>query len=75
MFDLTGRVSLVSGAASGMGKAVAMAVAEAGSDVVLADINEAGAEATSQEIEALGRRALPVVCDISSPAAIRAMFA
>ena len=75
MFDLTGRVSLVSGAASGMGKAVAMAVAEAGSDVVLADINEAGAEATAQEIEALGRRALPVVCDISSPDAIRAMFA
>ena len=56
MFDLTGRVSLVSGAASGMGKAVAMAVAEAGSDVVLADINEAGAEATAQEIAALGRR-------------------
>ena len=48
MFDLTGRVSLVSGAASGMGKAVAMAVAEAGSDVVLADINEAGAEATAR---------------------------
>ena len=36
MFDLSGRVSLVSGAASGMGKAVALAVAEAGSDIVLA---------------------------------------
>ena len=74
MFDLSGRVSLVSGAASGMGKAVALAVAEAGSDVVLADINEAGAHAVAQEIEALGRKALPVVCDISSPEAIRAMF-
>ena len=75
MFDLSGRVSLVSGAASGMGKAVALAVAEAGSDIVLADINEAGAHAVAQEIEALGRKALPVVCDISSPEAIRAMFA
>jgi NAD(P)-dependent dehydrogenase (short-subunit alcohol dehydrogenase family) len=75
MFDLTGRVSLISGAASGMGKAIAMAVAEAGSDVVLADINEAGAQATATEIERLGRRALPVVCDISCPDAIRSMFA
>ena len=67
MFDLSGRVSLVSGAASGMGKAVALAVAEAGSDIVLADINEAGAHAVAQEIEALGRKALPVVCDIRRP--------
>lgn len=74
MFDLTDRVSLVSGAASGMGKAIALAVAEAGSDVVLADINEGGAQATAGEIEALGRKALPVVCDIASPEAIRAMF-
>lgn len=42
MFDLSGRVAIVSGAASGMGKAASLAVAEAGANVVLADLNEAG---------------------------------
>ena len=75
MFDLSGRVALVSGAASGMGKATAMAVAEAGADVVLADINEEGVQATAGEIESLGRRALPVICDVSQPEQIRSVFA
>ena len=74
MFDLSGRVALVTGAASGMGKASSLALAEAGADVVLADLNEAGARAVAAEIESLGRRALPVRCDISKPEDIRAMF-
>lgn len=74
MFDLTGRVALVSGAASGMGKTSSLALAEAGADVVLADLNEQGAQTTAAEIESLGRRALPVHCDISNPDDIRAMF-
>ena len=74
MFDLSGRVALVSGAASGMGKRSSLALAEAGADVVLADLNEEGAQATAAEIESLGRGALPVRCDISKPADIRAMF-
>ena len=74
MFDLSGRVALVSGAASGMGKTSSLALAEAGADVVLADLNEEGAQATAAEIESLGRGALPVRCDISKPADIRAMF-
>jgi len=75
MFDLTGRVALVSGAASGMGKAAALALAEAGSDVVLADLNEQGTLVTALEIESLNRKALPVVCDVSRPEEIRDMFA
>jgi NAD(P)-dependent dehydrogenase (short-subunit alcohol dehydrogenase family) len=75
MFDLSSRVALVSGAASGMGKATALALAEAGANLVLADLNEAGAQATASEIESLGRHALPVACDISQPDQIRAMFA
>ena len=75
MFDLSGRVALVSGAASGMGKATAVAVAEAGADVVLADINEDGVQATAGEIESLNRRALPLVCDISEPEQICSLFA
>ena len=75
MFDLAGRVALVSGAASGLGKATALAVAEAGADVVLADINEDGLRAVAGEIESLHRRALPQVCDISEPEQICSMFA
>lgn len=75
MFDLSGRVALVSGAASGLGKATALAVAEAGADVVLADINQDGVEATASEIESLNRRALAVVCDVSEPDEICSMFA
>jgi NAD(P)-dependent dehydrogenase (short-subunit alcohol dehydrogenase family) len=73
-FDLSGRVALISGSAQGMGRAAALAVAEAGADVVLADLNEAGAQATAASIAALGRRALPVRCDVSRPDDIRAMF-
>jgi len=74
LFDLSGRVGLVSGAASGMGKQISIALAEAGADVMLADINLDGAEATAEEIRALGRKAVPVLCDVSEPDQITAMF-
>ena len=54
MFDLSGRVAVVSGAASGMGRAMSLALAEAGADLMLADINLEGAEKTAGEIEADG---------------------
>ena len=75
MFDLSGRVAVVSGAASGMGRAMSLALAEAGTDLMLADINLEGAEKTAGEIEAMGRRAVPVNCNVSRPDEIRAMFA
>jgi NAD(P)-dependent dehydrogenase (short-subunit alcohol dehydrogenase family) len=74
LFDLTGRVALVSGAAQGMGRAMAVALAQAGADLVLADINAAGVQKTAEHIAGLGRRALPVVCDVAEPAQIRDMF-
>ena len=75
LFDLSGRVALVSGAAQGIGRTMSIGFAEAGADVVLADLNEEGAERTAAEIEGLGRRALPVRCDVSEPDQIRSMFA
>ena len=48
MFDLTGRVAMVSGAANGMGKAMATAVAEAGADVMLVDFDKEGVERTGR---------------------------
>ena len=75
LFDLSGRVALVSGAAAGMGRATSIAYAESGADLMLADINEEGMQETVREIERRGRRAEPVVCDVSNGAQIRKMFA
>ena len=75
LFDLTGRVALVSGAARGMGRAMAIALAEAGADLMLADRDIAGVENSAGEIQKLGRRAVAVNCDVSEPQQIRRMFA
>ena len=75
LFNLSGRVAMVSGAASGMGKAMATALADYGADLVLADMNEAGLAQTAESIKSTGRKAIPVICDISQPDAIRSMFA
>lgn len=75
LFDLTGRFAVVSGAAQGMGRAMATALAEAGANLMLLDVNTAGVKKTSDEIAALGRRAIPVTCDVSDVSQIRAMFA
>ncbi len=75
LFDLTGRVAVVSGAASGMGRVTSLGFAEAGADLALLDINATGAQETAHEIERLGRRALPITCDVSKPERIRSAFA
>jgi NAD(P)-dependent dehydrogenase (short-subunit alcohol dehydrogenase family) len=75
LFNLSDRVALVSGAASGLGRASALALAEHGADLMLADLNTDGVERTAADIAALGRRAVPVTCDVSNPVAIREMFA
>jgi NAD(P)-dependent dehydrogenase (short-subunit alcohol dehydrogenase family) len=64
-FDLTGQVALVTGAARGLGRAISLALAHAGADVALGlrDINT-GRE-LAKEIEALGRRALPLQMDMA----------
>ncbi len=75
LFDLTGRVALVSGAASGLGRAMALTFAEAGADLMLADLNVEGVGKTGEDIKRLGRRAVAARCDVSDPEQIRALFA
>lgn len=75
LFNLTNRIALISGAASGLGRASALALAAHGADLMLADLNTEGLHKTASEIAAMGRRAIPVNCDVSDPAAIRNMFA
>ena len=74
MWSLHGKVAVVSGAAQGLGQATALAVAEAGADVVLIDRNLEGAQATAQRIEAFGRKTLVSNCNVSDPQAIEDLF-
>jgi 3-oxoacyl-[acyl-carrier protein] reductase len=69
---LTGRAVLVTGASSGIGRAIALAFARAGADVALTyRTNLAGARDVEQEIRALGRRAVVLQLDVADDAAIR----
>ena len=63
-FDLSGRVAVVTGANTGIGQAIAIALAQAGADVAL--VGRTPAEDTAQAIRDLGRRALIVSADLSS---------
>ncbi len=65
---LAERVAIVTGAASGIGAATALAMAAEGARVVVADVNEAGAKATVERIEKAGGRALAVAADVTRAA-------
>jgi NAD(P)-dependent dehydrogenase (short-subunit alcohol dehydrogenase family) len=74
LFDLTGRVALVTGAASGLGEAIAGGLATFGADVVAADLNAAGLEHVTGFVKNAGRRALAVEGDVSRSDQVTAMF-
>ncbi len=61
-YKLEGKVALINGASRGIGRAIALAFAEAGADVVLSSRKLPDLEAVAKEISPLGRRALPIAC-------------
>ena len=67
-----GKVAFVTGAASGIGRATALAFAREGASVVVADISKEGAEQTARMIEELGGRALGVKCDVTRTEDVKA---
>ena len=65
MYSLDGKVALVTGAARGIGRAIALRLAAEGADVLAADLNEAGAQQVAEEVKRLGRRGIAARVDVT----------
>ena len=70
-FALTDKVAIVHGSGRGIGKAIALGFAEAGAHVVVVEINPTTADATGNEIRALGRKALVIPTDVTDHAQVK----
>src|ERR1700757_4669582 len=75
LFDLSGRVAIVTGANRGLGQYFARALAKAGADLVLASRKRENLAGFANEIEALGRRAVYLELDVGSPQSIEKLAA
>lgn len=75
LFDMTGRVALLSGAGRGIGAASALALAEAGADVAVLARSEEQLDEVADAVRAMGRRALAIPTDSTDPEAVEAAVA
>ena len=64
--DLSGRTALVTGGGQGIGRAHCLVLAQQGADVAVGDINVENASRVAQEVEALGRKAMAILLDVTS---------
>jgi len=71
--SLVGRVAVITGGASGIGRALALALAREGADVAVADDDEAGMAETVAAVEALGRSGLAIRTDVADRASVLAL--
>lgn len=69
--DLTGKVAIVTGGGAGIGRAIGLSLAEASADIAIIEIDPARAQEVAGRVEALGRRALPLVADVMDASALR----
>jgi len=74
MYTFDGKVALVTGAARGIGRAIALRLADEGAAVAISDVNEAGLGGVADEIERLGQRGLPIAADVSRTDQVDAMI-
>jgi NAD(P)-dependent dehydrogenase (short-subunit alcohol dehydrogenase family) len=70
---LEDKVAIITGAATGIGRAFATVFAEEGADVVIVDINETEAAITAEQVRGHGREALVQICDVTQPDQVKAM--
>ncbi|MCU1451910.1 MAG: short-chain dehydrogenase/reductase [Acidimicrobiales bacterium] len=70
---LEGKIAVVSGIGPGMGRDISLAFAREGADVVLGGRTQAKLDALAAEVEALGRRAMPIACDVTDAASCAAL--
>ncbi len=75
LFDLSGKIALVTGASRGLGRHFALALARAGADVAITSRTLASLDDTVREILATGRRVLPVALDVRTHASIQSAVA
>jgi NAD(P)-dependent dehydrogenase (short-subunit alcohol dehydrogenase family) len=71
--QFAGKVAVITGGASGIGRGTALAMARRGTDVVIADINDCRLEETRADIATLGRRVLAVHCDVAKDADVECL--
>ena len=75
MSALLGQVAVITGGGGGIGRAIALALAEAGADIVIADIVPERCDEVADRVRSLGRRAIPCPTDVTDTAQIAAMVA
>jgi gluconate 5-dehydrogenase len=73
LFDLKGRVSVVTGGATGLGLQMATALAEAGSNIVVCSRKQENCEEAARGLEKLGVKALGLACDVTKPEQVEAV--
>jgi NAD(P)-dependent dehydrogenase (short-subunit alcohol dehydrogenase family) len=73
LFDLTGKTTLITGAGSGFGRSIAIALAEYGSNIAAADLHTNKAEETADSVRTRGYRAFAIEMDVSKPDSILQM--
>jgi 3-oxoacyl-[acyl-carrier protein] reductase len=71
---LKDKISLVTGAAQGIGKAIALRLAEEGSDIILVDVNKEKCDQTAEEIQGKGRKTWPYQIDVSDYRQVESLF-
>ena len=73
MQELSGKVAVITGGGSGIGRCMALAFADEGMDIAIGDIEQGAGEAVAEEVRAKGRRAISVVCDVTDLDSVRGL--
>jgi len=73
LFDLKDQVAVITGGDGGLGRGMGLALAAAGAHIVPVSINPPGLEEMAEDVRSLGRRALPLVVDVTSESEVEAM--